>query len=625
MSRRFVSLAVLTSVLAVALVSAQPPISAPTHVTPAIQQPILTTLRPGHPRLLVLDADLSGVRRRLTEDIHVRRWHERLRQQASQMLEEPPVERTLVGPRLLTQSRAALHRIATLAGLFLIDGDPRMLARAKAEMRAVAAFSDWNPSHFLDVAELTAAMALGYDWLYSDLTADERELFRAAIISKGLTPGVEAIRMPSFWAAQGRNTWSEVCFGGLTLGALAVAEDAPDLAASVLGALEGPAFSAHLRRFAPDGGDVEGPGYWGYSTMYLTFLLSALETALGNDLGLGQTDGLASMGQFRMYSIGTSGRQLNYADAIEEPAAAPQMFWMAGRYDRPEYAAHEHAWLARSRVAPSVFHVLWSARPPARAASLPPTSARFRNVDVAVLRGDWRDGLGSWVTLKGGSNGATLGHLDLGSFVIDALGQRWAVDPGPDDFNLPDYFGPRRWTYFRLGTESHNTLVVDGRNQDTTATAPIVGFGDDSYRAFAIADLTAAYRPAVTRARRGVALIDGRDVLIQDEIEGAGTAAIVWQMATRAQVTILGRVAVLRQNGRSATLQVVEPAGAKLLADAAVIPAPQAPSDVVIVRLVLPPGEASLRAVVWFTTGDRPAPAVTPLEAWQGNQPPAGQ
>jgi Heparinase II/III-like protein len=625
MSRRFVSLAVLTGVLAVALVSAQPPTSAPAQPAPGIQHPVLSTLRPVHPRLLVLDADLPGVRRQLAEDVHVRRWHDRLKEQASQLLAEPVVERTLVGPRLLTQSRTALHRISTLAGLFLIDGDPRVLARAKAEMRAVAAFSDWNPSHFLDVAELTAAMALGYDWLYSDLTPDERELFRAAIIAKGLKPGVDAIRAPSFWAAQGRNTWSEVCFGGLALGALAVAEHAPDLSASVLSALKAPAFSAHLRRFAPDGGDVEGPGYWGYSTMYLTFLLSALETALGNDLGLGQTEGLASMGQFRMYSIGPSGRQLNYADAVEEPAPAPQMFWMAGRYDRPEYAAHEHAWLARSRIAPSVFHVLWSARPPTRAASLPPTSARFRNVDVAVLRGDWRDALGSWVALKGGSNAATLGHLDLGSFVIDALGERWAIDPGPDYFDLPEYFGPRRWTYFRLGTGSHNTLLVDGQNQDSSAAAPIVAFGDDSYRAFAVTDLSAAYRPALTRARRGVALIDGRDVLIQDEIEGASATGVVWQMATRAQVTIVGRVATLRQSGLSATLQIVEPAGAKLLAEAAVIPAPQAPSDLVIVRVVLPAGEPVVRAVVWFTTGDRPPPAVTPLEAWQGNQTPAVQ
>ena len=105
--------------------------------------------------------------------------------------------------------------------------------------------------------------------------------------------------------------------------------------------------------------------------MYLTFLLSGLDTALGKDFGLGQTEGLASTGQFRMYSIGPSGRQLNYADAIEEPASAPQMFWMAGRYDRPEYAAHEHGWLARSRTPPSIFHLLWSARPPSREATSP--------------------------------------------------------------------------------------------------------------------------------------------------------------------------------------------------------------------------------------------------------------
>ena len=121
-------------------------------------------------------------------------------------------------------------------------------------------------------------------------------------------------------------------------------------------------------------------------------------------------------------------------------------------------------------------------------------------------------------------NTATPGHLDLGSVVIDALGERWAVDLGPDYFALPDYFGPLRWTYFRLRTESHNTIQVDGRNQELQATAPIVAFNDDGYRAFAVTDLSAAYRPAVTRARRGVALVDGRDVLIQDEIDGAGSS-----------------------------------------------------------------------------------------------------
>jgi hypothetical protein len=617
MSRRFVLLAVMTGTLAVALVSAHPSVSMPARLVPPIQQPILSTLRPAHPRLLVAEDDLTRVRLLVATDARVRQWRDRVRARATQMLDEPVVERVLVGSRLLAQSQAALDRITTLAGLFVLEGDPRLLARAKAEMQAVAAFADWNPPHFLDVAEMTAAMALGYDWLYSDLSADERAAFRAAIVTKGLAPGVEALKLPSFWAAEGRNTWSEVCFGGLTLGALAVAEDAPDLAASVLGAIQGPVFRAHLRRFAPDGGDPEGPGYWGYSTAYLTFLMSALETALGNDLGLGHSDGLASMGQFRMYSIGPSGRQLNYGDAVEMPAPAPQMFWLAGRYDRPEYAAHERNWLARSSAPPSIFHVLWSARRGTRSAPLPPTSMQFHGTEVAVLGADWRDALGSWVALKGGGNAPGRGHLDLGSVLIDALGERWAVDLGPDHVALPDYFGPLRWNYFRLRTESHNTLLIDDRNQEINATAPIVAFSNDAYRAFAVADLTAAYRPTATRVRRGVALIDGRDVLIQDEIDGAGPAAIVWQMATRAGVTIIDRAAVLRQNGRSATLRVLEPAGATLAAAQAVAPPPQTPAGVVMVRVSLRGGASSHRVAVWFSTGDRRAPPVTPLDAWR--------
>lgn len=579
---------------------------------------VLATLRTSHPRLLVLDADLPAVQRRLAAEVHLRGWHDRLRQQARQMLDEPVVAHRPSGSGLLAESRAALHRITTLAGIFLIDGDQRALARAKAEMRAVAAFPDWNPSHFLDVAEMTAAMALGYDWLYSDLTPEERVGFRTAIIAKGLTPGVEAIRTRAFWAVAGSNTWSEVCFGGLTLGALAVADHAPDLAASIVNAIQEPAFRSHLRRFAPDGGDVEGAGYWGYSTTYIAYLLAGLETALGGDFGLGDSDGLAATGQFRMFSVGTSLRQLNYGDAVEAPAAAPQMLWMAGRYDRPEYAAHEHGWLLRSGTPPSILHLLWSVRPPARPASLPPTSRHFRGVDIAVLRGDWRDPLASWVALKAGGNAGTVGHLDLGSVVIDALGERWAVDLGSDHSDLPEYFGARRPTYFRVRTESHNTLQVEDRNQHVTASAPIVGFGDDSYRAFAIADLTTAYQPALTRARRGVALYDGRDVLIQDEFEVAEASRLAWQMATRAEVTTSGgRVVELRQNGRSATLRVIEPADATIQVAAPEVPAPQAPADVLVVKVALPAALARQRVVVWFSTGDRPPPAVTPLDAWQ--------
>jgi len=70
----------------------------------------------------------------------------------------------------LSVSREALKRLLTLSWAYRSCGDERYLKRAEQEMPAIADFSDWNPSHFLDVVEMTTAMAIGYDWLYNDLS-----------------------------------------------------------------------------------------------------------------------------------------------------------------------------------------------------------------------------------------------------------------------------------------------------------------------------------------------------------------------------------------------------------------------------------------------------------------------
>ena len=300
---------------------------------------------------------------------------------------------------------------------------------------------------------------------------------------------------------------------------------------------------------------------------------------------------------------------------------APQMFWLAGRFDRPEYAAHERSWLHRSGQSPSIFHLLWAPRVPAREASAPPPSARFAGIDVAFMRGDWRDPHATWVGLKGGRNAASHGHLDLGSFVVDALGERWAVDLGPDDYNLPEYFGRLRWSYVRLRTEAHNTLLVNDGNQDPSAAASLIAFSNDSYRSYAVVDLTAAY-PEMKRVQRGIALVDGRDVLIQDEIDGADAADVVWQMLTRAQVAPNYGRTVLSQNGRSIVLRVVEPVDAMVRTGRVLAPAPQGQQpDVTVIRALLPRRTTSARIVIWLSTGDRPAPAVTPLAEWRQREP----
>ena len=339
MSRRFVSLAVLTGLVAVALVSAQPPTSAPRsrHRRRSAAGP--ATLRPSHPRLLVLDADLTGVRRRLQKTSASGGGAMRLRRRPAAC----STSRSSSGrwwAQLLAQSRVALDSITTLAGLFLLEGDRRMLARATAEMRAVAAFSDWNPSHFLDVAEMTAAMALGYDWLYSDLTAEERKLFRTAIVNKGLAPGYEAIRMPRSGRPRGATPGAR----SASAGSRSARWPSPSTRRAWPPRCWAPSrrrpFRAHLGRFAPDGGDVDGPGYWGYSTKYSR---GCWRRSTPPWATTSVSDG--STGCRRPGSSGCtrSGRAAG-SSTTRMPSrarAAPQMFWMAGRYDRPEYAAHE--------------------------------------------------------------------------------------------------------------------------------------------------------------------------------------------------------------------------------------------------------------------------------------------
>ncbi len=69
-------------------------------------------------------------------------------------------------------NRGITYRIATNAGLFRLDGDPEKRDRAREELLAAAAFADWNEGFDLGTAELTFAVALGYDWLYDVLTPE---------------------------------------------------------------------------------------------------------------------------------------------------------------------------------------------------------------------------------------------------------------------------------------------------------------------------------------------------------------------------------------------------------------------------------------------------------------------
>ncbi len=583
-------------------------------------QGILSTLRRGHPRLILTEDGLKQLRALISKDSGARKLRDSLRDSAERILREKTVEYKIVGPRLLTQSRRCLIRTYLLSLFYRLEGDKKFRHRAVKELEAAASFPDWNPSHFLDTAEMAHAFAIGYDWLFEWLDDSERAVIRDALIEKGLRPSLDFYRKGRWWVAA-RHNWNQVCNGGIAIGALAVAEEEPELAGYIV---EQAIRSVRLPmgEYEPDGAWSEGPGYWHYATRYNVYLLAALESALGTDFDLSKMPGFSEAGMFRIHSTGPTELTFNFADAGARAGHASEMFWLSRRFNRPLYAWEER----RQMGGGDAWDLLWydpGGRGPAESGV--PLSAHFRNVEVAFLRSAWEDRAALYVGFKGGDNRANHSHLDLGTFVFDALGVRWAHDLGRDDYNMPGYFGGKRWTYYRLKSEGHNIVTLKGENQNPQGRAPLIGFGGDPEFPFAIADLKAAYPGKLNSHQRGLALVEGRHLLVVDELELAEPSELHWTLQTAREIQIKGNRAEVLQRGRKLTARILSPEGAKFEVLPSSGPPPQAQSREIARLLFRVPAEANIpvRIAVLLTPhpADQPAPEFSPppkpLKEWE--------
>ncbi|HCY41580.1 MAG TPA: heparinase [Prolixibacteraceae bacterium] len=536
---------------------------------------ILKTLQKEHPRLLLTDARLQELKTMSNTDAKLKKYAADVVAQADKDIFKSPIQHVLIGPRLLDKSRECLSRVYNLAFAYRWTDNPKYLAAAVANMKNVCAFADWNPSHFLDVAEMTHAVAIGYDWLYNKMDQPTRDQIKAGLIKLGLNEGKKAYAGNAWWAKVDHN-WNQVCNSGLAIGALAIAETDPDVALAIVPkAIEYLPFA--LKNYGPDGVWGEGPGYWGYATDYTAYGISAMQTALGNDFGLTKLPGMNLTGYFPIYSAGPTGYMLNYADAGEKSKlGAPHPdFWLAGVYNNNHFSDFVIEQL-ETRTA-NVFDVIWF-RPYANSAAKRDLDKFFDgSVSLYFSRSSWTDPNALWIGIKAGYNKVNHAHLDLGNFELDALGVRWARDLGSDDYNLPDYFGSKRYTYYRLQSVSHNVPLLNGQNQREDATSKFIKHGEDIAEPFSVLDFSGAYKDFASSALRGMKVIENRkSALIQDEFILTKSAEVVWGMTTDATIQIINpQQAELTLGGQKMTAKILSPENAVFKSESALQVAPQ--------------------------------------------------
>ena len=586
---------------------------------------VLATLDKNHPRLMLKDKDLEGLKQRYETDKVLQKCVKDVLKEADACLDKPSLTYDKIGPRLLHVSRECLDRIYALGLAYRWTGEEKYAKKAVENLLAVCAFNDWNPSHFLDTAEMSHAVGVGYDWLYGFIDADTREKIKVGLIKNGLEAGLAAYQKQG-WSRSAHN-WNQVCNGGMIVGALAIAESDPKFAEKIIpAAIE--SLPRALNTYNPDGAWGEGPGYWSYATHYTAYGLAALQTALGKNFGLLEIEGFAKAGDFPIYTTGPTGLYLNFADCGEKSSRRPMpcMFWLARTFNNPLYALSERDMVARYDASPP--HIVWYV-PPQEMLKEKDLDKYFRGpVEVAVFRSAWNDPEALFVGVKAGYNQVNHGHLDLGNFELDALGIRWARDLGADNYNMPGYWdgrtGGQRWSYYRLNSKSHNVPLLGGEDQDPTAKSKLIKFESNKSSAFTIIDLTDAYKKFAKKVTRGVAMVQGRRaVLVQDEFEIESPCELVWGMTTDAKIDIKEKTAArLTIEDKELIAQVLSPDGATFIVESAEQKPPQKTNRGVS-RLVLRLPEAKggvrlavLLSPVWKNGNVVKTAELKPLENW---------
>jgi hypothetical protein len=538
-----------------------------TAVVHAAEDP-LANLRKGHPRLMVTGADAWDIlRERAKGDAELAGMIGYFNAQAQAVKKAPTLTRKQTGRRLLDVSRESLRRITLLSFSYRMTGDGTLLERAILELEAVCAFDDWNPDHFLDVAEMTAGLAIGYDWLYDKLPETTRTVVRQAIVEKALRHGNSE---KEHWWLTRDNNWNQVCIGGLVMGALAIADEEPKAAVAFL--RRGRENVHHgLDAYAPDGIYPEGPGYWSYGTQYSVMMIAALQTALGTDWGITESPGFMASAGVYVQTCTPTGGMYNFSDGSSGAAFRPCLAWFARELKQPgllfqqrELLAKDRGRALRSRIAPLT--ALWWPQSSAPVPDLPLHWSGNGINPLVIMRESWADINALCLAAKGGTAYANHAHMDAGSFVLEADGVRWGIEVQQQGYHKLESQGvslwgrdqkAQRWRIFRLGPFVHNTLTIDGRLHVAKGRAAITAFSAESANPFARLDLGPVFEGQAESVMRGFQWRSGREVLVQDELSGLKPDSVVrWAMATRAAVSVEGASAVLRQSEKTLHAEV---------------------------------------------------------------------
>lgn len=539
-----------------------------------------------HPRQFATQADIDRVKKLIQsgDPLMTKAW-EHIKKTADENLLKPLISGELddAGLRVKgTHTNAVL--LPPLVIAYWISGENKYAQRAFEVFTNMATWSDWGTMieppftdrHFLDTGIAAFDAALIYDGLYHWMTGEQRNFVFETTQKYLFTPALAQYKNEAKRTWQwnkANNNWNGICNGNIAVAALCMYERNPETM-SWLAATATNDMQIFIREFEPDGQSEEGLMYWGYGLMYTLPAFDCLQRNLGTTFGLAETPGMKKTGYFPVYTTGTV-TSINIGDDPLKNGKAKSFFWPAKHFQDASLAKLQYDMVMSQNGEMPWFDFFYydpALVKKGNEISIPLDYSVY-GLELYSMRENWTDPDALYVSVHGGYNSASHGHLDAGSFYIQGLGEVWAYgNLGSDNYTFPGYFSkktfpeyndsayaqkePGRWHFYRMRTEGKNCLVFNPSNrpeQDEKGTASVVNHLSTPAVSHYSIDLGDVYKRDVHHYKRTVELNRKKRIItITDDFEAKNTAIVWWSMHTKADIQISknGKKAILTQNGK---------------------------------------------------------------------------
>ncbi len=479
---------------------------------------------------------------------------------------------------ILPISREVINRMIILGYAWQITGESRYAERAMLELEKVCGYEDWCTGHFLATAEMALAVSIGYDWFFDYLTQEQKDYLAEKTYEYAVEPALSKNYLKN-WFTWSKNNWNSICYSGIGIACMTFSDYFTDESAEFLSMCYANMPIA-FENFTPDGVYAEGPGYCQSGMNAIVFFVETSKNYFGTDFGMSDIDGFKELGYYPVY-ITTPTGVFNFGDNKARMCFTPALHWYASEYDAPLLALYQMWDTADEFIADTSGNVERNGSGKEDALSLlwydrnyTAEGVGFDNEPLGVhlesdvgqtlvlMRSAYLDKNATFAGIKGGYNYTNHGDLDIGTFVFDSMGERWAEELGPGSYDAPDYFvnlpAGGRWKNYCKRAEGQNTLVINpGYTLDDQYALAECGFdyfNETLNGGECRINMTDAYRMnGAKNVSRIFELYDNRTSLrITDEIRCIIPSEIYWFMHTKADINISddGKTAILEINGK---------------------------------------------------------------------------